>query len=47
MIPLGEVNPSSEGSERVQMDFEIVFEFFEIKESSRGPRIPQGSSPLI
>jgi len=25
------------------MDFEIVFEFFEIKELSQAPRIPQGS----
>ena len=42
--------PPPEGSERVRMDFEIVFEFlfefFELKESSQGPRIPQPSRLL-
>ena len=37
--------PPPEGSERVRMDFEIFFEFFELKESSQGPRSPQGSPP--
>ena len=32
--------PPPEGSERVQTVFEIVFEFFEIKELSQAPRIP-------
>ena len=32
VVPLGEVNPPPpEGSERVHMDFEIFFEFFEFK----------------
>ena len=44
VIPLGEVNPPPpEGLERVQTEIEIVFEFFEIKESSQAPRSPQGS----
>ena len=46
VIPLGEVNPPPpEGSERVQIVFEIffefLFEFFELKESSQAPRSPQ------
>ena len=32
--------PPPEGSERVWIVFEIVFEFFEIKELSQAPRIP-------
>ena len=38
--------PPPEGSERVWTDFEIVFEFFELKESSQGPCIPQDLSKL-
>ena len=37
--------PPPEGSERVWTDFEIFFEFFELKESSQGPRIPPFSGP--
>ncbi len=29
------------------MDFEIVFEFFELKESSQAPRIPQKPGPEL
>ena len=34
--------PPPEGSERVWIDFEIFFEFFELKESSQGTHIPPG-----
>ena len=45
VIPLGEVNPPPpEGSERVWTEIEIVFEFFELKESSQAPRSPPGPS---
>ena len=40
--------PPPEGSERVQIEieifFEFLFEFFELKESSQGPRIPHPPS---
>ena len=43
--------PPPEGSERVQIVFEIffefLFEFFELKESSQGPRSPPQSSDLL
>ena len=37
--------PPPEGSERVQMEIEFLFEFFEFKESCQGPRSPH--PPLI
>ena len=41
MFPLGGGNPPPpEGSERDWIVIEIFFEFFEIFESSQGPRIP-------
>ena len=47
VIPLGEVNPPPpEGSERVWMDFEIFFEFFEFKRVQPGPEQSAGPKAI-